>query len=183
MVSVNGLSTRWASLRAMRWEKLFADIEGMVDDDALVDRDALVNDLREGERAATTWQQLIGGDVSLEVAGAGRIDGAVQSGNDHVIHVLTDRAHMLVNPAAVMAVVSSTARAAKPTVVASKLGWSHVFRMLQRDQERVQVLRVDGSAKSGTIVLAGADFVQMRDDAGKAPMIPYAAIAAVSCLR
>ena len=167
----------------MRSEKLFADLEGMVDDDALAERDALVHDLRDGERAATTWRQLVGGQVSFEVAGAGRIDGSVQSGNDRVIHVLTDRAHILVNPDAVMAVLSASRRATVPSLVTSRLGWPHVFRMLQRDQDRVQVHRTDSSTWAGTVVMVGADFVQVRDEAANAPMIPYAALAVVSCPR
>ena len=167
----------------MRWEKLFADLEGIVDDEALTERDALVAELRDGERAATNWQQLAGGGVSLEVAGVGRIDGTVQSGNEHVIHVLTDRAHMLVNPVAVMAVLGATQRVAKPTAVASKLGWPYAFRLLQRDQDRVQVYRTDSSSMTGKVVLVGADFVEICDEAGNGPMIPYLAIAVVSCLR
>ncbi|MBC7594137.1 MAG: hypothetical protein H7288_09395 [Kineosporiaceae bacterium] len=167
----------------MRWEKLFADLEGIVGDEALTERDALVTELRDGERAATRWQQLAGGGVSLEVAGVGRIDGTVQSGNDQVIHVLTDRAHMLVNPVALMAVLGASQRAEKPTVVSSKLGWPYVFRLLQRDQDRVQVCRTDSTSRAGRVVLVGADFVQIRDEAGNAPMIPYSAIAVVSCSR
>lgn len=167
----------------MRWEKLFTDLEGMAGDDALAERDALVHDLRDGERAAMTWRQLVGGQVSFEVAGAGRVDGSVQSGNDLVIHVLTDRAHVLVNPDAVMAVLSSSRRATKSSTVTSRLGWPHVFRMLQRDRDRVQVHRTDSSTWAGTVVIVGADFVQIRDEAGNAPMIPYAALAAVSCPR
>ena len=177
------VSTPWASLPGMRWEKLFADLEGIVDDEALTERDALVTELRDGELAATSWQQLAGGDVSLEVAGVGRIDGEVQSGNDHVIHVLTDRAHILVNPVAVLAVLGGSHRAAKRTTVASKLGWSYVFRLLQRDQDRVQIYRRDSSARTGAVVRVGADFVQIRDEAANTPMIPYAAIATVSCPR
>lgn len=167
----------------MRWEKLFADLEGIVDDEALTERDALITELRDGERAATSWQQLVGGAVCLEVAGIGRIDGTVQSGNDCVIAMLTDRAHILVNPVAVMAVLGAAQRAAQPTMVSSKLGWPYVFRLLQRDQDRVQLYRTDSTSRTGKVVFVGADFVQIRDDADNAPMIPYAAIAVVSCLR
>lgn len=167
----------------MRWEKLFADLEGMADDDALAERDALVHDLRDGERASTGWRKLIGGQVSFEVAGAGRVDGSVQSGNDQVIHVLTDRAHLLINPDAVMAVLSASHSASEPSAVASRLGWPYVFRLLQRDQDRVQVYRTDASTWVGTVVLVGADFVGIRDEAQHVPMIPYAAIAAVSSPR
>lgn len=167
----------------MRWEKLFADLEQMVGDDALAERDALVQDLRDGERAATTWRQLAGGQVSLDVAGAGRIVGAVQSGTEQVIHLLTDRAHVLVNPDAVVAILGSSQRAVPTSPVTSHLGWSYLFRLLQRDQDRVQVRRRDASMWTGVVLFVGADFVQIRDDAANAAMIPYAAIAAVSCPR
>jgi len=167
----------------MRWQKLFADLEGIAEDEALAERDALVHDLRDGERATMTWQQLAGGQVSFEVAGAGRVDGLVQSGNDQVIHVLSDHAHVLVHPDAVMAVLSASQRAAKTSVVSSRLGWSYVFRLLQRDQDPVRVHRRDASVRAGTVVLVGADFVQIRDEAANVLMIPYAAIATVSCPR
>jgi hypothetical protein len=167
----------------MRWEKLFADLEGMAGDDALTERDALVADLRDGERAATTWLQLTGGQASFEIEGAGRVDGVVQSGNGQFVHVRTDRAHVLVNPAAVMAVLGASQRGTSPSAVTSRLGWSYVFRLLQRDQDSVQVCRRDASVWTGTVQLVGADFVQIRDEAGNEPMIPYAAIGAVSCPR
>ena len=167
----------------MRWEKLFADLEGLADDDALAERDALVNDLSLGERAATTWQQLTGGDAAFEVAGVGRVDGEIVSSNARVIHVLTARAHVLLNPESVMAVLSASQRAKKGSAVASRLGWPHVFRLLQGDQDRVQVFRSDGTVRAGIVVGAGADFVRLSDDAGNALMIPYAAVAAVSCPR
>lgn len=167
----------------MRWEKLFADLEGMSDDDALADRDALVNDLRDGERAETTWQQLTGGQVMMEIIGFGRIEGEVLSGNALLIHLRTQQAHLLVNPAGVMAVLSSTQRARAHTAMSAKLGWPTMFRLLQRDQDRVQVVRTDASSMSGTVEFVGADFVRIHDEAGNIPMIPFEAIAAVSCPR
>lgn len=174
---------RWVSLPAMRWEKLFADLEGAADDDALAERDALVNDLRDGERAETSWQQLTGGQVVLDVVGFGRIEGEVLSGNARLIHLRSQQAHLLVNPACVMAVLSSAQHAGTNSVVSAKLGWPTMFRLLQRDQDRVQVVRSDANSMSGTVDFVGADFVRIRDEAGKTPMIPFAAIAAVSCQR
>lgn len=186
-VIITQLSTRfphdWVSLPAMRWEKLFADLEGIVEDEALAERDAMVRDLSDGERASTRWQQLAGGNVSFDVTGISQIDGTILSSNDQVIHVLTDRAHVLVSTASVMAVLTATRRAARPSAVSSRLGWPHVFRLLQRDQDRVQVFRSDSAVTTGTVVRVGADFVQICDEAGKTPMFPYAAISAVSCPR
>lgn len=167
----------------MRWERLFADLEGLTDDDALAERDAMVSDLRDGERAETTWQQLTGGQVMLEIAGFGRVEGEVLSGNARLIHVRTQQAHLLVNPACVMAVLSSTHRAQAHSEVSARLGWPAMFRLLQRDQDRVQVVRTDSSSMSGVIDFVGADFVRIRDEAGNKPIVPFAAISAVSCQR
>ena len=167
----------------MRWEKLFAELESQVDEDALTERDALIDDLREGELASTSWQQRCGGTVSLTVAGMGRVDGEVVSGNEHLLHVETDRAHILVNPRAVLEVAGVGRRADPPSAVSARLGWPHAFRLCGRDQERITVVRTDSSMRAGVVAAVGKDYVQIRDEAGGIVMIPFAAIAAVSCQR
>lgn len=167
----------------MRWDRLFTEIEASAADDELVERDALVEDLREGELAATTWRQLTGGRVCLEVAALGRIEGDLLSANEVLLHLQTAQAHVLINPVSVMAIVHTTKRAGRQSAVSQRLGWPTVMRMLQRDQDRVRVCRTDASTVSGLIDLVGADFVRVRDDAGNAPLIPLVAITAVSCPR
>ncbi len=167
----------------MRWEKLFADLESQVDEDALAERDALIDDLREGERAAISWQHLCGGVVSLTVTGLGRIDGEVVSGNDHLLRVETARHHLLVSPRAVLEISGEGRRTDPPSAVSAGLGWPHAFRACGRDQDRITVIRADSSRRAGTVSAVGRDYVQLRDEAGGSIMIPFEAIAAVSCPR
>lgn len=178
-----GCPQGWASLPAMRWEKLFAELESQAGEDALFDRDALIDELREGERAATSWQQLCGGEVSLTIAGLGRVDGLVLSSNAHLLHVRTGQAHLLINPLSVLEILSASRRSDEPSRVAAKLGWAHAFRLCHRDQERVKVIRMDSSIRAGLVAQVGLNFVQIRDDAGWTVTIPFAAVAAVSCPR
>ena len=173
----------WANLPPMRWEKLFADLESQADEDALAERDALIDDLREGELAATSWQQLCGGEVSLTAIGIGRIDGEVVSGNEHVLHLRTRQAHVLVNPSSVLEIGKTSRRGEPGSAVSAKLGWAHAFRSCQRDQDRIKVVRLDSSMRVGIVTQVGRDYVQIRDEAGASVMIPFAAIAAVSCPR
>ncbi|MDX6278092.1 MAG: hypothetical protein QOJ72_2220, partial [Nocardioidaceae bacterium] len=40
----------------MRWERLFAELEAQAGDVELQDRDALVEELADGDWAATSWR-------------------------------------------------------------------------------------------------------------------------------
>lgn len=61
----------------MRWERLFAELEAQVGDVEMQDRDALVDELADGAWAETSWRDLLGGHVVLDVLGHGRIEGEV----------------------------------------------------------------------------------------------------------
>lgn len=173
-------STPWANLPLMRWERLFADLESGADDAALVERDALIADLREGEWAATSWWQLCGGPVELGVVGLGRVVGEAVAANESVIQVRTSHEHVLINVSHVLDVRSSR-RAAPLTAVASRLGLPHALRMCQRDGDRVRLHRVDSSQCVGTVQRVGRDFVDIRDDSGRLMVVPLSAVAALSC--
>ncbi|MEO6472707.1 MAG: hypothetical protein ABIR57_12080 [Aeromicrobium sp.] len=167
----------------MRWDKLFADLESQADEDALAERDALIEDLSEGEWAGTSWRQLCGGYVRVEAVGIGHVEGEVMSINERLLHVRAPHADTLISPASVLVVSSWSRRADPVTSVSSRLGWPAAFRLCQRDQDRVKVHRVDGTMNTGLVAQVGQDFVQIRDDADKSILIPLAAISAVSCPR
>ena len=57
----------------MRWDRLFADLEGQVEDEALAERDALAAELRDEHWGSLAWRDLLGGTATLEVLGAGRV--------------------------------------------------------------------------------------------------------------
>lgn len=166
----------------MRWDKLFADLESQIGEDALIERDALIDELREGEWASTTWSELCGGWVVLWVAGA-RVEGEVVSHNDQVLHLRGPGSDFVVSPGAVQEIVSTTRRADKVSAVTSRLGWSHLLRACRRDRDRIQIRRADGQLRAGTVDRVGKDFVALTDEAGHAVVIPFAAIAMLSCPR
>ena len=162
----------------MRWERLFAELEAQVGDVEMQDRDALVDELADGDWAATSWRDLLGGQVVLDVLGHGRLDGEVVLVNQRLVQLRGERLDHVVNAAAVLAVVSSERRATGESPVSAGLGWGHVFRALREDPVRVR--RTDGSTVDGDVGVVGSDFVRMRDESGRDQVVPFGAIAVVS---
>src|SRR4051794_6972025 len=111
----------------MRWERLFEDLEAQAADLELDERDALADELRDGEWAQTSWRQLLGGHVVLMVRGADRVEGDVVLVNERLVHLRGDAMDHVVNAAAVMGVSSAERRADAPKAVADALGWGQVF--------------------------------------------------------
>ncbi len=164
----------------MRWDRLFADLEGQAADLELEERDALVTELRDGAWAETSWRDLLGGHVVLEVTGLGRVEGEARLANDRVVHLVSGRAEHVVARAAVLEVIASERRASAPTAVTSRLGWGHVLRAARDDGDRTLLTRTDGMAVDGTVDVVGRDFVTMRSGAGRTRTVPFAAIAALT---
>ena len=160
----------------MRWEQLFNELEAQAADIEVQERDALVEELRDGEWAHTSWRSLLGGAVVLDVLGMGRIHGTAVLVNNHVVQVRTEQAHHVISTAAVVAVISHERRAEPLSVVTSALGWGHVFRAHAEQDEYLMPL-------DGTIDVIGADFVRVRDEAGRELVIPFGLIAVVSGRR
>lgn len=164
----------------MRWDRLFEDLEAQAADLELDERDALVDELRDGDWAQTPWRQLLGGHVVLSVRGADRIEGHVTLVNDRLVHLRGDTLDHVVNAAAVMAVHSSEQRAEASTAVGEALGWGYVFRALRESGEEIRVRLLDGTVRDGSVVVAGRDFVRLRTGSGRDQMVPFDAIAVVS---
>ena len=164
----------------MRWDRLFADLEGQAADLELEERDALVNELRDGEWAETSWRDLAGGHVVLEVDGLGRVEGEARLVNETVVHLASERVEHVVAASAVLEVVASERRASAPTTVTSRLGWGHVLRAARDDGDRARLTRTDGVSVDGTVDVVGRDFVTVTSGTGRDRRIPFAAIAALT---
>jgi hypothetical protein len=164
----------------MRWERLFEDLEAQAADLELDERDALVDELRDGDWAQTSWRQLLGGHVVLAVRGADRVEGDVTLVNDRFVHLRGDTMDHVVSVAAVMAVHSSERRADASTGVGEALGWGHVFRALREAGEEIRVRLVDGTVRDGSVIVAGRDFVRLRAGSGRDQVLPFDGIAVVS---
>jgi len=167
----------------MRWERLFNELEAQTGDLELQERDALVEELRDGEWADTSWRAFLGGAVVLDVLGLGRVTGEVVLVNDQVIQLRSERAEHIVSTAAVVAVISSERRCDPPSVVSAALGWGHAFRALRTEAEPVRVCTMTGLTIDGTVDVVGADFVRVREESGRDQTLPYAAVAVVSGRR
>lgn len=165
---------------AVRWDRLFDDLEAQAGDVERDERDALVDELRDGEWAETSWRHLLGGRVVVEVLGGGRVEGVVTLVNDHVLQIAGDRTDHIVAAEAVTVVHAAERRAVDAGRVGSSLGWGHVFRTLRDTAETVSLRLLDGSAREGTIDVVGADFVRVTTPAGRSQDIVWAAIVMVS---
>jgi hypothetical protein len=164
----------------VRWDRLFADLEGQVADLELEERDALVSELRDGEWAETSWRDLAGGHVVLEVTGHGRVEGEARLVNQTVVHLASDRVEHVVSASAVFEIVASERRAPTPTTVTSRLGWGHVLRAARDDGDGIRVTRTDGVSVDGMVDVVGRDFVTMTSATGRTRRVPFAAIAVLT---
>ena len=168
------------SLRDVRWDRLFDDLEAQADDLERDERDALVDELRDGDWAETTWRDLIGGTVSLEVMGVGVVTGEAVLVNDHIVQVVGDRIDHVVAVRAVLAVHATQRRADETGQVAAALGWGHVFRAIRDAGHPVVIRSVDGSSREGTIDVVGRDFVRVLVAPDRYQDVVWASIATVS---
>ncbi len=164
----------------MRWDRLFAELEGQADDLELEERDALVTELRDGEWAETSWRDLLGGHVVLQVAGLGRVEGEARLVNECVVHLTSERAEHVVAGAAVLEVIAGERRAPAPTAVTSRLGWGHLLRAARDDGDRTLFTRTDGTTVDGAVDVVGRDFVTVTTGAGRARTVPFVALAAMT---
>lgn len=164
----------------MRWDRLFDDLEAQAADLERDERDALVEELRDGDWAATSWRDLLGGAVVLEVQGAGRVEGEVSLVNERIVQLRGDRSDHVVATSAVMAVHDAERRADDPGRIGSALGWGHVFRALRDASEPITVRLIDGSARQGVVDVVGRDFVRLMAGAGRRQDVAWSAIAVVS---
>lgn len=164
----------------MRWERLFADLESQSAEAERDERDLLAAELHEGTWAETSWRELLGGRVSLEVVGFGRLDGEVSLVNEHVVRVQTPATDHVVATDAVVALLAAERRRPAASAVEGRLGWAAVLRAARDDADRVRFTRRDGAGVDGTIEVVGADFVRVVTDADRRVVLPLASLAMVS---
>ncbi len=158
----------------MRWDKLFADIEAQVADDALATRDDEVNALVEGEEASRSWHECMpAGHVRLRVCGYGYLDGVVQRLTAQWLLLSHPSFEALVNNLAIAEVVAPASRSRPLSHVDQRASWVVAVRMLQRERSRIHVVARDGSSIGGVVRSAGHNFVEVLTDQDATTMIPY----------
>ncbi len=170
----------WVTVSAMRWDRLFAGLEDEADRLARDEVEALAADLSDETWAATSWRDLVGGRVRLEVRGAGQVAGEVASVNDSVVRLRGDDGDRLVATRAVVEVVEAERRASTVSRVDALLGWRSALRRLRDADEPVRVVLDDGRVVDGRVDAVGADFVRIETVSGRRRVLVLDAVAVVS---
>jgi hypothetical protein len=180
---VNGtLASLWTVgyRAAVRWDRLFEDLEGQADELEREERDALVDELRDGAWTETRWRHLLGGRVAVEIIGGARVEGEVVLVNDQVLQISGTRTDHVVSAAAVLVVQAAERRADETGRVAASWGWGQVFRALRDAGEEIVVTLVDGTSREGVVAAVGGDFVRLTTLGGRSQDVVWAAIVMVS---
>lgn len=164
----------------MRWDRLFDELEGQVEHEHARERDALVEDLREGEWSQVSWTDLMpdGSEAELVVQGVGPVRGTVRFANRQVIHLTSAGVEHIVATDAV-AWASGGRRPSASLPVVESLGWGHVLRSLREDVLRFSL--AGGQSVEGRVDVVGADFVRVTTgpdapEVRAARLVPFAAI-------
>ena len=122
----------WDTVRRMRWDRLFADLEAEASEIERAETEGLAADLRDEIWAATSWRDLVGGEVVLEVRGVGQIAGEIAAVNEHLVRVRGELVDHLVAGRAVVSVLRTERRADPPSRIDAALGWSRALRRAAR---------------------------------------------------
>ena len=180
----------------MRWEALFADLDGQLDAAAAEEHAAEVADRSRRElarlRLADRAELAAGAQLSAGIAGAGTVAGRLVRSGPGWWLLAEGGAETLVCTDAVGWVSGLPALAADPDAgspVDQRWGLGYVLRAIARDRAGVTVVLRDGSAVTGTLDRVGADFVDLAEHApGEwrragsvrgARTVPFAAMAVV----
>jgi hypothetical protein len=155
----------------MRWEALFADLEGQLAAAEVAELDVDVAERTQYElgrlRLVDRLGGGIGGRIAVTVAGAGTVDGVlVEVGADWLLVRERTGRDALVASAAVSTVGGLSARTREPDRGGPRLGrlaLRHALRGLARDRDAVLVTLRDGGTVAGTIDTVGADFVEVAE--------------------
>lgn len=180
----------------MRWGLLFGDMEAQLEEALRLDRESSAAELERAEFARVLLLERLRGAeahvVTLDVPGAGRLDGVVRRvGADWLI--LEGGTSDWLVPARSIRWASGLVRstASEGEAIWGRLGMASALRTVARDRSVVQLfLEPEGPdpvALSGVIARVGADFLELWDvapgsEGGRrhaVAAVPFAAVRAV----
>lgn len=187
---------RTGQARAVRWRRLFDDLEAQAE--AALDAE-LTAEVAERSRREAALARLgdrlaaaTGAAVTVHLTGAGQVSGTVlDTGVDWLLLEQAGAAEVLVPLAAVLGVLGAGMSVApqERSAVARRLDLRWALRGLARSRAAVRLVLVDGSVLPGTLDRVGADHVDLAEHALDEPrrrtavrqvrLVPLAALAAV----
>ncbi len=179
----------------MRWDELFADLEGRWHAQEQLDLEAEVADRTRRERALVGLQERLvaavgSGPAELRVAGAGPVRGVVTDvGSDWVLLMEPQEQAVLVAFPALRWMTVPTGRIQPLGAVARTFGIGAALRAISRDRAVVDVVDLDGGSLTGTVDAVGrdlldlaehpADLVRRPENVRAVRSVPFAALALV----
>jgi hypothetical protein len=184
----------------MRWDALFADLEGTAVGEWLRERDAEIAERTRAElgrvrlvdRLRAVADRASAGDhadVAVRMLAAGTLRGEITRVTDAWFLLVTPAHEWVAAVDAVLGLRGMPPVARTPesqSAVSAGLGWAAAWRVLARDRTSVHVVRRDGETVAGVPGRVGHDFVELSglDGGGRAvEVVPHAAVAAVRCPR
>ncbi|WP_101395621.1 hypothetical protein [Phycicoccus duodecadis] len=180
----------------MRWEGLFADLEGQLAAEERRELDSEVAERTRRERALVDLTARLGAglgsSLSLLLTGSRTLDGELRDLGDGWLLVVDGPRELLVPHAAVAAVVGLAARAEEPRT-ARRFGMGYALRALARDRATVALDLGEGPALVGTVDVVGADHLVLaehpegeprrRENVRRVLTVPFAALRVVESRR
>jgi len=156
-----------ANVGGMRWQELFADLEGQARSLEKIDLDSEVADRTRAELAGVTLESRLRAQLSrsvtLSVAGAGDVRGMLQrigpgwllvtTPDDTVIPLAAVSAGWNLQPTAISK--------AGGDPLSGRVSLTAVIRAIARDRSPVVIRMRDGTPITGTPERVGADFVDL----------------------
>lgn len=154
---------------AVRWEKLFADLEQEYEAAMAAELAAEVADRSRLERGrialADRLRAHAGHPLALEVTGAGAVQGRLlESGPDWLLMAEATGAPLLVPMDRLVGVTGLGRRAGDPALVSrvdARLDLRVALRRLARSRVAVSLLLISGRRLDGTLDRVGADHVDL----------------------
>lgn len=174
----------------MRWDDLFADLEGQLAQAGSAELAAEVADRSRHEAARIGLLDRVRGSygarLTVRVRAVGAVEGELcEVGSAWLLLREPGGREALVPLSAVLAVGgvrATSAPAGSGGQVTARLGLTSVLRAVSRDRSRVTVYLDDASLVTGTLDRVGADFVEVADGeggpsrSGTALVVPTAAV-------
>ncbi len=168
----------------MRWNDLFADLEGQLSAAASAQFKAEVSELTRAERAQVDLAARVMGNkgdhITVAVGLQAPVKGVISDAAAQWMLITSDARQYVIPMAAVQTITGLSAASIPVSDVERKLSLGHVLRALSRDRARVVV--ATGTANvSGLIASVGADHFDVATTVGDGQRVtvPFHAVAMV----